>query len=184
MIALGRPATGWADSLLAVTFINLISGKRHIAGFIRTADVCDCGCGGYDTIHGLLSVTAMMAESLVKGLSPEVRHDGEPHWFYDEEIMKTRPGEDLKFRGVFIHVKGDWCEYQKSLGFGSWGKVHNSCPFCETSRDEMLSDCSGLGFYRDRKTCTTVTDSPSVSSQTLSLSCFRARFGNRALGRW
>ena len=135
-----------AGSLLAVSFINVLSGRRHLAGFVRTAEVCSCGCGGHDTIHGLMSVAAMIAEALVTGTAPKLRHDGEPHEFYQESAMSIRPGEDLGFRGVFVFVKGDWAEYQKSLGLGSWQKFHSPCPMCTISKDDMMSDLTGLGF--------------------------------------
>jgi hypothetical protein len=137
---------GIVDTLLQISFINLLSGKRHLAGCVRTAEMCQCGCGGHDTIHGFMLVASMIAQSLVDGIAPPLRHDGEDHVHYNDEFMTISPGSPLGFKGAFCYLLGDWGEYQKSLGLGSWAKTYNPCPICTVGKDAMLSDWSGLGF--------------------------------------
>ena len=134
------------DTLLQISFINLLSGKRHLAGCVRTAEMCQCGCGGHDTIHGFMLVASMIAQSLAEGSAPAFRHDGEEHVHYNDEFMNILPGEPLGFKGAFCYLLGDWGEYQKSLGLGSWAKTYNPCPLCTVGKEAMLSDWSGMGF--------------------------------------
>ena len=69
------PIPGVAVNLLQVSVVNMVSYKRHMMGFMRHNELCDCGCGGYCSIHGMLQVAAWQLEALTDGLVPRERHD-------------------------------------------------------------------------------------------------------------
>eukprot|EP00959_Pyramimonas_sp_CCMP1952_P270713 5659226-Pyramimonas_sp.AAC.1 len=134
--------SGSADSLLGVSIINLITKKRHLLGFLRTSEYCECGCGGHCSVHAMFHVAAWMLEALVNGTVPPCRHDGSPWDPFDELNI---PGESLGgFRCMILHLKGDWAEYQKSFGLSSWAHAYNPCPICDCPKDCM--HITGPGF--------------------------------------
>eukprot|EP00959_Pyramimonas_sp_CCMP1952_P204119 4268835-Pyramimonas_sp.AAC.1 len=53
-----------ADNLVQVSVVNMVSHTRHLVGFMRTSELCDCGCGGHCSIHGMLQVAAWQLEAL------------------------------------------------------------------------------------------------------------------------
>eukprot|EP00959_Pyramimonas_sp_CCMP1952_P132524 2771324-Pyramimonas_sp.AAC.1 len=48
------PPEGRAVNLLGASLVNLLTGKRHLMGFVRKEMFCSCGCSGYCTVHSLL----------------------------------------------------------------------------------------------------------------------------------
>eukprot|EP00959_Pyramimonas_sp_CCMP1952_P129139 2700431-Pyramimonas_sp.AAC.3 len=151
-VCLGVQPKG-ADSLLGVSVINLISKKRHLLGFLRTSEYCQCGCGGHCSVHAMFLVAAWMLEALVNGAVPPRRHDNNP---WDPLDDLNVPGQSLGgFRCMVLYLKGDWAEYQKSFGLSSWAKNYNPCPICDCPKACM--HITGPGFitsdgmlYRDR----------------------------------
>eukprot|EP00959_Pyramimonas_sp_CCMP1952_P068458 1428613-Pyramimonas_sp.AAC.1 len=75
---------GHQDSLLQPSVINLVSWKRHLLGFVRKGDMCDCGCGGKHTVRTLMSVAVWQLETLASGQWPLQKHD-QGEWSDTEE---------------------------------------------------------------------------------------------------
>ena len=136
---------GIVDTLLQISFINWLSGKRHLAGCVRTAEMCQCGCGGHDTIHGFMLVASMIAQSLVDGIAPPLRHDGEDLVHYNDEFMTISPGSPLGFKGAFCYLLGDWGN-TKELGFGELGQNLQSLSdlHCGKGRNALRLEWTGV----------------------------------------
>eukprot|EP00959_Pyramimonas_sp_CCMP1952_P186665 3903048-Pyramimonas_sp.AAC.1 len=103
-------------------------------GFMRHNELCDCGCGGYCSIHGMLQVAAWQLEALTDGLVPRERHDGTP---WPTHICPSDVGKKLGVRCVVLYVKGDWAEFSKSMGLAGWGNTWQPCPICPVQKDAM-----------------------------------------------
>ncbi len=119
---------------MQVSIINLLSNKRHLAGFVRTMELCSCGCGGYHTIWGMLDVVAWQLNALAQGVFPVRRHDSQE---WDPGCCFGDEGGPMGFSAALIFVKGDWAEFSKSLGLRPWSVVVAPCTFCECCREDL-----------------------------------------------
>eukprot|EP00959_Pyramimonas_sp_CCMP1952_P383430 8034680-Pyramimonas_sp.AAC.1 len=80
---------GRADSVLGFWVINLLTGKRHVAGVLLGSDKCLCGCKGWCTFHPPMHAISWMLKSLVDGHTPAHRHDGSD-WALDDPLGKRK----------------------------------------------------------------------------------------------
>lgn len=100
------------DNVIAWWVINLVSQRRHLAGFVRSTDVCKCGCGGWDTYHAVLSVLECMLFWSQSGKIGATRHDGS-NWRATDLLPSVT---SYKFQTAVLWIKGDWAEHSKTLG--------------------------------------------------------------------
>ena len=103
-------------------------------GFMRTNDLCGCGCGGYCSIFGMLRVCAWQLETMADGLVPEVRHDGSA---WSDAHRPADAGGELGFHAVLLYLKGDWAEFTKSMGLSGWKSNYHCCPICPVESEAM-----------------------------------------------
>eukprot|EP00959_Pyramimonas_sp_CCMP1952_P214311 4484281-Pyramimonas_sp.AAC.1 len=57
---------------------------------------------------------------------------------------------------MVMYIKGDWSEYQHSMGLMPWGSIYNCRPLCAVTKDLRGVACPGMvtkdGLeHRDRK---------------------------------
>lgn len=120
------------DNLLAFWLINLLTMKRHLIGFVRSSDICRCGCRGWCTLWPILKtiqwfcLTMVAGKTLDRGPFGEIITDG---WYV--------PNDPLLFYGVLLWIKGDWAEHSKTLGLMSWAASVNPCSLCHCSKAEL-----------------------------------------------
>eukprot|EP00959_Pyramimonas_sp_CCMP1952_P106029 2216875-Pyramimonas_sp.AAC.1 len=118
---------GRSDSILVATIVNLLSQKRHVVGVLRQLDMCRCGCNGWCSVHTYLSYISWIVDSLITGSVPAQKWNGKP-WGPSEDRGTDQGVSEFGFRAMLLYVKGDWSEFAKTFGLGSWGKSLNPCP--------------------------------------------------------
>ena len=112
---------GRSDSILVATLANLLTEKRHVVGVLRQLDMCRCGCNGWCSVYYFLSYIAWVVGALVDGKVPEKRWDGSD--WRDDDTRGFEGGKtEFGFKAMLLFVKGDWSEFAKTLGLGSWAK--------------------------------------------------------------
>ena len=67
---------------------------------------------------------------------PAQRHDGQP-WKAQDRARQARVGHPLRMRGVIIYFKGDWAEYNTTMGFPSWQDALRPCFECNAFQPTM-----------------------------------------------
>ncbi|CAK0862445.1 unnamed protein product, partial [Prorocentrum cordatum] len=111
-----------------------------------------CEAPGYCSVHSLLKVAAWQLQCLVDGTLPDHGHDG-----VEMGGKNFDPGpRKFPFKSMVMYIKGDWSEYQHSMGLMPWGPIYNCCPLCTVTKD--LRDVAYPGMvtkdgleHRDRK---------------------------------
>lgn len=64
-----------------------------------------------------------------RGAHPTLRHDASR--LTEKDVARAASaGEALGFRAAVLFVKGDWSEYQHTLGFPGCGDGKAPCPLC------------------------------------------------------
>ena len=64
---------------------EMLRGDRHLMFVVGKSRLCDCGCSGFHTLQGLWDVVAWSMRSLLAGVAPGQRHDGQPFTDYDRD---------------------------------------------------------------------------------------------------
>eukprot|EP00959_Pyramimonas_sp_CCMP1952_P185228 3872934-Pyramimonas_sp.AAC.1 len=132
-------AAGRSDTITGFWLVNLVTQKRHLLSSLRHSDECACGCRGWDSIYPLLLSLAWMLRAMVRGESPQFRHDGSAWDDGDEYAVRRK----FKTKCVLVWIKGDLMEHAKSFGLAPYSTYYSPCQFCECVSSEMHS------FYDD-----------------------------------
>ena len=64
------------DGFLAIYVNFLTTGRRHMIACLRQADLCSCGCSHWCSLYPVYSFIAWSLRSLLSGVYPGGRHDG------------------------------------------------------------------------------------------------------------
>ena len=139
------PLAGRTDSCLGIWMYSLATKRRHLVVNVRQKLVCRCGCRGWCTIQPLLSMVAWCVQLLSEGRRPVARHDSSVSKDPMLKQLADAKGGMLGFRGVLVHLKGDWAEVSHTLGLPSVASKHAPCPFCASSSaalHTMYRSCS------------------------------------------
>eukprot|EP00959_Pyramimonas_sp_CCMP1952_P389222 8155437-Pyramimonas_sp.AAC.1 len=98
--------------------------------------MCRCGCNGWCSVFSFLTYIAWVIDALVKGCVPDRKWDG-TEWGDGEDRGEIDGTRDFGFRCMLLYLKGDWSEFAKTFGLGSWGRLMNPCPLCFTDKANM-----------------------------------------------
>ena len=123
------------DSVLGLWVYNTILQTRHVVALLRHSQMCRCGCGGYCSMHAIFTAFAWSMAALAAGRWPDCKHDGSA-WLPDEAGY-SKKGQPLR-KAAVVEVRGDWAEFNKSLGFASWKTKLYPCCFCHCSQEDWL----------------------------------------------
>ena len=124
------------DSVLGFWAQLLFSPERHLLFVIRKSEMCGCGCGGWCSLHPIMSMLSWSLAALGAGHHPARRHDNEA-WKDADLARSFYAAEPLGFRGVCLFLKGDWSEFVNSLGFPGWADRAAPCLFCKSGLDTL-----------------------------------------------
>ena len=89
------------DSVLGIWAQLLFSQERHLLFVLRKSEMCACGCGGWCSLHPIMSMLSWSLAALGKGEWPAQRHDGQA--WQDADLARSfYVSEQLGFRGVCL----------------------------------------------------------------------------------
>ena len=147
----GVPFTG-KDGLMAVYVHHLLTNVRHLVAVIRQSAMCSCGCGGQCTLRVVFFVLRWTFVCASRGESPNTRHDNSP--FHDYEWHRSQKGGSGIPVLALVHIKGDWVEFTKTLGFPPWNSKISPCLFCFAGVEEFYNSkgLSPISFPCELKT--------------------------------
>ena len=139
------------DSLIGFWLLNLLSGKRHLLCFVRTSDMCKCGCRGWCTLYPILLAISWIFRVLRDGGTDASHNVDFLGQALDDSLIM-----ELSFAAILLYIKGDWAEHAKTLGLGSWAGSFAPCSFCSCMKSELhLSyrqmSCFSLPFLERTK---------------------------------
>ena len=134
------------DNILGLWCYHLHTEKRHLLAAIRRSELCGCGCKGWDTVYGLMSMLKWSFAALAQGSFPDARHDGTPFRANGDDCRSPHAGTDMGFKAICLFIKGDWAEYNHSLGLPSCKDGKAPCPLC-ISDSSMLYRWDGLSPF-------------------------------------
>ena len=97
------------DSILILTIRFLHSSFRHVAFVVRKNDFCDCGCGGWCTLHCLYLQVKWSLHALMCGFFPSCRHDAS-EWNASDSHRAVKGGSPFGFKAIVLDIAGDWSE--------------------------------------------------------------------------
>jgi len=126
------------DSVVAISFINLLTQARHYMCIVRKRLCCRCGCRGWCTWHAVLSFVAWCIRACAAGFFPPERHDGLP-WTERDGHRASLAGKRLGFRGAVCQLRGDWAEFCERLGLPTWQSGLRPCFLCAADLFNMYS---------------------------------------------
>lgn len=128
------------DSILGLWCYCLLGGERHLLAAIRKSGMSSCGCRGWDTIYPLMLMLRSSFNAMGKGVFPSTRHDGTTFGEGDSG-RSSLSGQPLGYRAVCLFVKGDWAEYNHTLGMPPCSDKTAPCPLCmASSSDRFCTD--------------------------------------------
>ena len=125
------------DSVLGIWVYSLLTEKRHLVCVLRKRWMCRCGCRGWCSLYPCLELVRWSLLWASRGEYPPTGHDGRQRAL--DEPRAALSGDELHFKGVLLHIKGDWAEFAHTLGFPTWSSNRNPCCFCHTDRLGMYS---------------------------------------------
>ena len=96
--------------------------------------ICQCGCGGWDTLWSVFNWVRWQLRCLAQGVFPHRRHDGAA-WLASDRTRERMQGQVMQRRCIYI--KGDWSEHARALGFPAWNDGLRPCFDCNCFLDTM-----------------------------------------------
>lgn len=126
------------DGALGIWLYNLVTQSRSLLVALRKADLCACGCRGWDTLLPIMTMLDWSFKAMAQGRRPEYRHDG-TDWRDTEQERAQLSGERLGWRAAVMSIKNDMMEFVTSFGFPSWGDASNPCPCCWCTKGNIDS---------------------------------------------
>jgi hypothetical protein len=124
------------DSVLGFWGVNLVTHKRYLWGLLCKSQACRCGCRGWCSFHTFFSIAAWSLEALATATWPQSRHDGSA-FLVDDQMRADRSGDQVRLHCCCLYVKGDWSEYNATLGFPSWQDGCRPCFLCNGTGNAM-----------------------------------------------
>ena len=116
------------DGAMGFWFVNLVTGRRHLALVTRKRHKCQCGCGGWCSMFYCYKFMSWLMQVMLAGHYPHARCDGAA-WNALHD-MSSLAGQPLGYRAAVIMIKGDWMEYSSSFGFSNWQSHDDPCFLC------------------------------------------------------
>ena len=147
-VRFSAPLAGRSEATLGIWVFNCITFRRHYVIGLRTLDLCKCGCRGWCSIYPVLLAMSWSLQSLSEGRRPQVKHDG-TQWLDTDPLHSiiADEGEEFGFVANLLWLKGDWGEFQHSLGLPSTTAIHSPCPMCSLrnlTHASMIDRCALL----------------------------------------
>ena len=124
------------DSVLGFWVVNLVTEKRYLCAALRKRLCCKCGCKGWCTFWAVFDWLAWSFKAITDRSYPAQRHDGKP-WTPQDTMRQSRAGQPLRLRGAMVYIKGDWAEYNTTMGFPSWQDALRPCFECNAFQQNM-----------------------------------------------
>ena len=132
---------GGAKSIIVMSW-NAISARavgdraqRRLLTVIAKSQLCDCGCGGFDTLQGVWVVVAWSFQHLMLGTSPSRRHDGSP--FSQDEARHRIPAGIRLPHAALLQLRGDWEWFYQCFRFRTPSQ-ERFCFLCDATRTGPL----------------------------------------------
>ena len=126
------------DTLLGIWAYHMLTNQRHLLCVVRKAEMCNCGCRGWDTLYPILDAISWSFKAMAEGRHPAARHDCQA-WREEDVARASFANEPLGWKAICLLIKGDWAEYAHSLGFPTHADGQCPCPLCDCTKAEMFS---------------------------------------------
>ena len=124
------------DSVIGFWLVNMVNGQRYVFATLRKKFMCRCGCKGWCSLFAMFRCLRWCLTSLSAGVYPAERHDGSP-WKPSDAARAVLANTPLGVKAALIHVKGDWAEYNSTLGFPAWNSSVRACFACNVDTEHM-----------------------------------------------
>ena len=125
------------DSLVGYWLINEITQSRHLLAGLRKKICCKCGCRGWCTFFEIFLFLVWGLRACADAAFPSVRHDGKA-WGPLDVARSMRAGVAMRFKCCLIYIKGDWAEYNSTMGLPPHNDGMRPCWECNTTIEEMF----------------------------------------------
>lgn len=83
------------DGFLGMSCHLCTTGERHLTFCLRTADLCDCGCSHWCSLHVIFCLMRWSLLALAQGKFPERRHDG-GEWRDNDAWRSSMAGKECR----------------------------------------------------------------------------------------
>ncbi len=107
--------------------------RRYPITAFAKSHLCSCGCRGFHTLQAVMEVVAWSCSCLAAGVSPSLRHDGQPLGAALQASLAARPTP-----AAVLELRGDWQFFKLALNLRSWASRH-VCWQCDAARGAALS---------------------------------------------
>ena len=129
-----------AQKSAVVLSLNVISCQderlrvqRHPLCVLQKSNLCKCGqCNGYHTYQAVFEVMSWSFQCLLRGLTPDSRHDASPFSHLDLEARV--PGRIWTPTACLLQVRGDWLWLCEAFRL-RWFTSQAFCWKCNVTKD-------------------------------------------------
>eukprot|EP00959_Pyramimonas_sp_CCMP1952_P091056 1906552-Pyramimonas_sp.AAC.1 len=126
----GQASSSKNRSVLVMSLVNLVTGRRRASLLLRKHLACKCGCRGYCTFSRAFVYAHWCASALADGVFPEFGVDRDAH---NDGYRSSLALRNMGYRGAIVQLQLDWEGLCQMFNVPPWMHKTHPCPLCNAT---------------------------------------------------